>query len=197
MTIATQKRLTLEEYLTYDDGTDTRYELVAGVLVEMGAESTINIQIAVFLIQFLPLLGLGPKQVGIKQKVEVTSQHGVSAREPDLILHSEASALAIDGAKESCLKREDPAPLVVIEIVSPGEESSKNYRRDYQEKRAEYAARGIPEYWIIDPLRQVVLVLTLMGEVYQTTGFTGNQPIVSPTFSSLNLTAEQVLNAGR
>ena len=29
------KLLTLEEYLVYDDGTDTRYELVDGELVEM------------------------------------------------------------------------------------------------------------------------------------------------------------------
>jgi Uma2 family endonuclease len=197
MTIAITKRLTLEEYLTYDDGTDARYELVDGVLVEMGAESTINIQIAVFLIQFFPLLGLGPKQVGIKQKVEVISQSSVSAREPDLILHSEASALAIEGAKESCLKRADPEPLVVIEIVSPGEESSKNYQRDYQEKRAEYAARGIPEYWIVDPIRQVVLVLVLKGNAYQGQSFAGPMPIISPTFPSLNLTAEQVLRAGK
>ena len=39
MTIATNQRLTLEEYLSYDDGTDTRHELVDGVLVAMGAES--------------------------------------------------------------------------------------------------------------------------------------------------------------
>jgi Uma2 family endonuclease len=34
----TNRRMTLEEYLSYDDGTSTRYELV-GVLVEMGAET--------------------------------------------------------------------------------------------------------------------------------------------------------------
>jgi|GEM_PF-2111478 len=32
MTVTTQ-RITFEEYLTYDDGTDTRYELVDGELV--------------------------------------------------------------------------------------------------------------------------------------------------------------------
>ncbi len=36
MAIATQKKMTLEEYLAYTDGTDYRYELVDGVLVEMG-----------------------------------------------------------------------------------------------------------------------------------------------------------------
>ncbi|HAA32609.1 MAG TPA: hypothetical protein DCE56_38985, partial [Cyanobacteria bacterium UBA8553] len=35
MTITSQK-MTLEEYLNYDDGTDTRYELVNGELVDLG-----------------------------------------------------------------------------------------------------------------------------------------------------------------
>lgn len=35
----TSNRLTFEEFLAYDDGTDTRYELVNGVLVEMPTES--------------------------------------------------------------------------------------------------------------------------------------------------------------
>ena len=49
MTIATQK-LTLEEYLVYDDGTDTRYELVDGELVAMPPESDRNNLIALYLL---------------------------------------------------------------------------------------------------------------------------------------------------
>ena len=45
MNLATRQRMTLEEYLKYDDGTDIRYELVDGVLVEMGAEQQFQIQI--------------------------------------------------------------------------------------------------------------------------------------------------------
>lgn len=46
--------LTLEEYLTYDDGTENRYELVDGLLVAMGAESELNVLISSFLFaQFL------------------------------------------------------------------------------------------------------------------------------------------------
>lgn len=33
------KRLTFEEYLAYDDGTDTRYELVNGELIPMSLGS--------------------------------------------------------------------------------------------------------------------------------------------------------------
>jgi Uma2 family endonuclease len=36
------KKLTLEEYLAHDDGTDRRYELVDGVLVEMPPETGRN-----------------------------------------------------------------------------------------------------------------------------------------------------------
>jgi Uma2 family endonuclease len=53
------KKLTLEEYLAYDDGTDTRYELVDGELVEMSPESNRNNRIALYLLsEFLKLLPL-------------------------------------------------------------------------------------------------------------------------------------------
>jgi hypothetical protein len=45
MTTIINQGMTLEEHLNYDDGTDTRYELVDGVLVAVGAENPINPQI--------------------------------------------------------------------------------------------------------------------------------------------------------
>lgn len=39
-TAATQKLLTMEEYLAYDDGTDTRYELVDGKLDKLPRRMT-------------------------------------------------------------------------------------------------------------------------------------------------------------
>lgn len=50
---------------------------------------------------------------------------------------------------------------LVVEIVSP---TGRN--RDIVDKRAEYAATGIPEYWIIDPDDETVTVLALNGDVY-------------------------------
>jgi Uma2 family endonuclease len=196
MTVATTKRMTLEEYLTYDDGTDTRYELVDGVLVEMTTESTINTRIAVFLIKCFLRMGWDDDRLGIKQAIAVNSTE-VTAREPDLIIHSAESARAIDGLPHAIVRAKSPAPLIVIEVVSPGKPGSENYDRDYVEKRREYAERTIPEYWIIDPQRQVVVVLTLQGQVYQEQQFTGQMAIVSPTIPELALTAEQILNAGK
>jgi Uma2 family endonuclease len=196
MTVTTPQRLSLEEYLTYDDGTDTRYELVDGVLVEMVTESTINTQIAGFLHGFFILIGLPSYLIGFKQKLEVKSPHS-SARDPDLIIHTDASEAAINGLREACLKRNAPNPLLVIEIASPGPESSENYQRDYVQKPVEYAARGIGEYWLIDPARSVVLIGTLTGSAYQYQTFTGPQLLQSAAFPAMSLTAEQVLTAGR
>lgn len=93
---------------------------------------------------------------------------------------------------------------IVVEIVSPGKPGEEHYDRHYIDKRQEYAERGIPEYWIIAPSRQVVLVLTLPEKSYQEQHFTGEMAILqrrrfanaSPTFLHLNLTADRVLNAG-
>jgi Uma2 family endonuclease len=141
-----QPRMTLEEFLHYDDGTDRRYELVDGVLVEMGAESRINLLIAIFLIQYFPLLGLAADRLGIKERIQVRSQ-SVTARDPDLMIHSQESSTALEGRAESCLKLSDPNPLIVVEVVSPGDATKPNYKRDYEEKPKEYADRGILELW--------------------------------------------------
>jgi Uma2 family endonuclease len=197
MTVATIKRMSLEEYLSYDDGTETRYELVDGVLVPMGAESPINTWIAGFLFEVFLRMGIPSYRIGFKHLIQVDSVY-VTARDPDLIVHTEASATAFDdGRKEACLRLNEPNPLIVIEVVSPGTESTDNYKRDYERKPKEYAARGILEMWQIDPDRAWVKVGILVDGAYEFRDFTGNSVIVSPTFPGLSLTAVQVLTAGR
>jgi Uma2 family endonuclease len=201
------RRLRLEEYLIYDDGTDTRYELVDGVLVEVITESTLNISIAIFLIQTFFGMGVNHRRLGIKQTIQTkrdcvrdsapdSAPDSATVREPDLILHSEGSIRALEGLMQACLKLNEPNPLIVVEVVSPGELGTDNYDRDYKHKPSEYAARGIPEYWLIDPARQVVLIHTLAGREYQATRYIGTQTIASATFPALTLTAVQLLTAG-
>lgn len=54
---------------------------------------------------------------------------------------------------------------LVIEVVSPGGET-----RDYFDKRSDYADAKIPEYWIVDPAKQEVLVLRLAPLEYDVGG---------------------------
>jgi len=194
-TNATSKQLTLAEYLTYDDGTDVRYELVDGVLVEMGAEYPINNTIVSFLFAVFLGMEMPHYRLAIGHQIVVSSAKA-TARQPDLVVHSEASAAAILSGSR-LLMLDMPVPMLVVEVVSSSDTEPKSRDRDYKEKRAEYAARQIPEYWIIDPIAAVVVVLTLEGEQYRESSFTGTQRIVSPSFPSFNLMAEQVLKAGR
>ncbi|MCY7274041.1 MAG: Uma2 family endonuclease [Phormidesmis sp. CAN_BIN44] len=194
MTQAKPRFRTIEEYLDYDDGTDTRYELVNGELVEMGAESPLNTAIAVFLIGFFLQSGIPATRIGIKHLISVSSSK-VTARDPDLMIHSDASYAAIAGTTQAIVKAEMPNPLLVIEVVLPGKPGEQNYDRDYVDKPREYAARGIPEFWQVDPDRAVVTVLSLKDGAYQSREFRGGNRVISPTFSNLQLTAEQILRA--
>jgi Uma2 family endonuclease len=186
----------LEDYLAYDDGTDACYELVDGVLVEMGNESKLNIQIAMFLAFHFGTLGLPHYLISLKTELVVPSRK-VTARYPDLVILTDELEALLKDEYRYIIKPEMPAPALVVEVVSPGQPGEENYDRDYVTKRREYAERGIPEYWIIDPQRQVVWVLVLQGLIYQEQQFTGTQKIVSPAFADVNLTADQVLRAGK
>ena len=85
-----------------------------------------------------------------------------------------------------------PPPALVIEVVSPKQEN-----RDYRHKRTEYAARHIPEYWIVDPIAAKVTVLEWVDGLYEERLYQGSDRLVSPLLPNLELTAAQILNAGR
>ena len=202
MTIATdgrpttvQQRMTLEEYLDYDDGTDTRYELEDGVLVDMSGENPLNPCIAVMLLFLFSRLGIAEQLLAIGHQIEVRSSYA-TCRQPDLVVHTAESDAAILGG-EKVLKLGTPAPLLVVEVASSTLTDGRSRKRDYEHKPREYADRGISEMWIIDPDRSWVQVGTLTDGAYQFETFTGEQSIKSPTFPALNLTAVRVLTAGR
>ena len=56
---------------------------------------------------------------------------------------------------------------LAMEVVSEGKE---NRDRDLVKKRKLYAQAGIREFWLVDPLEQVISVLTLVDGEYQTAG---------------------------
>jgi Uma2 family endonuclease len=56
---------------------------------------------------------------------------------------------------------------LAVEIVSLGPEARK---RDYEDKRIDYAKAGVSEYWIVDPQEKRITVLTLDGDHYSEHG---------------------------
>lgn len=192
---ATTQRLTFEEYLTYDDGTDNRYELVDGELVSMSLGTGKHGSITEFLHeQFRVQIKQSTLPWTCKQMtVGVRSPRGRSwdtSRIPDVtvLLLEQWEAMA---DREAVINLNEPPPLLVVEVVSPSTKTD-----DYRSKRSEYGLLEIAEYWIVDPTAQSITLCILDHEFYDATEFQGDERVVSPTFPDLVLTAAQVL-AGR
>jgi len=193
MTVAI-KKLTFEEYLKYDDGTDTRYELVNGELVPMSLGTGLHGAIAKFLERAFDdeITRTSHEWTAQKFSVGVRSPRGGrwdTSRVPDVtVLPIEQwEALA---NREAVIELASPPPILVVEVVS---ESTKT--ADYRSKRSEYAVLNIPEYWIVDPLSEVVTVCTLVEGFYDAVQFRDGERIFCCTFPELELTAAQVLAA--
>ncbi|HIK07067.1 MAG TPA: Uma2 family endonuclease [Trichormus sp. M33_DOE_039] len=188
----TVKKLNLDEYLAYDDGTDTKYELVDGELVTMPPESDRNNLISLYLLsQFLKFVPI--QLIRHKDTELVVTGSRTRVRLPDLMILTQELFEAI-ALRRATITPDMPSPAMVVEVVSPGKE---NEDRDYRYKRSEYAARGIPEYWIVDANQAKITLLTLVDGLYEETIFQGTNMIQSPTFPMLDLTATQVLTAGQ
>jgi Uma2 family endonuclease len=186
MTTTTQK-MTLEEFLAYDNGTDNLYELENGELVSMPSESEINRRIAMFLLAYLLQQGIPSYRLTMKTEVAVSGAR-VSVRLPDLLMLSEELATVLEGASRSIVLMDMPPPLLAIEVVSPNQE-----KRDYRYKRSEYAARGIVEYWIVDPIQQQITILELVEGFYEEKVYRGRDRLDSPLLAQIDLTVDQVL----
>ncbi|QLE51988.1 Uma2 family endonuclease [Nostoc sp. C057] len=201
---ALRKVVTFDEFVAkYPDNTGKRYELHDGVIVEMPQPTGDHEQIIVFLVQKLILeysrINL---PYGIPKTVLVKPLESESAYSPDvLILNLPNLVNEPLWKKESTVSQAESISLV-IEVVS------SNWRDDYLKKAADYEAVGISEYWIVDyaalggrrfignPKQATVSLYTLIEGEYQVNQFRGSDRIISPTFPELNLTAEQIFQAG-
>jgi Uma2 family endonuclease len=193
MTVAKAPQFrSFEAYLAADPSElpEGRFEYWDGDLVELMPESIFNDGLANHLMVLLVAAGISVDLIR-PHSCEVAVPGRPRTRLPDLVLLEEIHLTLL--AKRATITGDMPPPPLVVEVVSPGNETSANYKRDYQAKPKQYADRGIPELWLIDPDRAVVKVGTLAGAMYQFRDFTGKQIILSPTCTGLNLTAAQVL----
>ena len=144
---------TEEQYLRLTDQTNRFIEFTEGYVEVLPMPTRKHQAISRYL--FLPLLAfvqrLGGTVFYAPLRVRVAPGR---FREPDLVLlldvhdprNQNAFWLGAD---------------LVVEIVSPD-----HVERDTVLKRADYAAAGIPEYWIVNPEEETITVLTLEGGTY-------------------------------
>jgi Uma2 family endonuclease len=136
-------RVTWEEFLAWCDE-DTRAEWVDGRVIVMSPSSTEHIQVIFFLsrllIEFVEARDLG--EIYLFEYL-MRLETRPSGRVPDIAFIAREH---LDRAGATYLN--GPADLVV-EVVSPDSDA-----RDHGDKFVEYEAAGVPEYWLIDPIRR-------------------------------------------
>ncbi len=189
MTITQTQRLSLAEYLTFSDGTDTHYELVDGELVPMALGTGKHGQIIDSTYQVLrqKIAEMAIPWAVIQGQVGVRVPRGLglaTVRIPDLVVMKSTDWQFLQD-KPAVIDFDLEPPLLVIEVVSP---STRNV--DYRTKRTEYAGRDIPEYWIIDPVEHKISVLVNTDGWYDLQEFGLEQLIISPIFGEIQISVD-------
>lgn len=106
-------------------------------------------------------------------------------REPDVLFISSANAARLRN------EYAEGADLV-MEVVN------SNRQHDLVRKRHEYALAGIPEYWIVDPERETITVLTLDGDHYAEHGvFARGDTAVSKLLPGFGVSVDETFDAGK
>jgi len=185
-----ERLLTFQEYLEYEGEPGVRYELVKGQLIPMGASTHLHTNICKFLIykfqryfasQNLDLVA-NALATGVRTE-ENTS------RIPDVVVFSQTIWQKVRHRLGAGVLNFEDKPILVVEVVS------SNRKDDYVIKRNEYEVAQIPEYWIVDPKKKLVRVLTHPNheEGYSSVDFTEEMTIVSSQFQNLALSVKELL----
>ena len=201
---AEPKLYSFDEFISwYPESSEVRYELHDGVIIEMpkprGKHSTLTGYLIEQLLIVIRQMGKGGIWTIPRESI-VKPQRQRSGYEPDIIvLDREVIGAESRWESESIIQNSNSVKLIV-EVVST------NWRDDYYNKLRDYEEMGIKEYWIVDyaalgarkfignPKQPTFFVCHLVDGEYQMNPFTGNKPIVSPTFSQFNLSPQQIFN---
>jgi Uma2 family endonuclease len=190
MTPTSAKTLTFGEYRFYQGEPDVRYELFRGQLIPMATPTGLHIRICNFLVyQFQRYFATANLSLVATTSIGVRTEED-SSRIPDVVVCTQSLWEQVCARPGAGVLDFNEAPLLVVEVASD------NWREDYIRKRAEYALIDIPEYWIVDPKKERVWILTNpeSEDGYDRTEFRQSQNIISVQFSELVLSVEQILS---
>jgi Uma2 family endonuclease len=179
------------------------YELHNGVIIEMPQPVGKHEQVKGFLsIEIAFLVKLAKLPYFLPSNAFLKLPDADSAYLPDVLIVKTANLVNEPLWEKQSTIIQGASIVIAIEVVST------NWRDDYFIKAKDYEEMGIPEYWTVDylgiggrrfignPKQPTILVHELIDGEYQVTAFRGDDRVISPTFPELNLTANQIFEAG-
>ena len=140
MTQAKTKPLTFAEFLERNDTDGIRYDLLAdGSLVAVPSEAEINSAIVMMLLEkLMPFIQLRLAKIGVLELEVNPVGDDKRNRRPDLAILEPAHLTIESLKKRTALFLGSLPPRFVVEVVSPGNPDTDNYKRDYVWKRHQY-----------------------------------------------------------
>jgi Uma2 family endonuclease len=198
------KLVTFDEFVAwYPESSPHCYELHNGVIVEMPNPTGDHSDVTGFISLKLAVeIDRRELPYSIPGGYLLKTVRNESGYKPDvLVLDPAALVNESRWKKESVITRGSSVQLAV-EVVST------NWRDDYFFKASDYEEMGIPEYWIVDylglggrkfignPKQPTLSLCQLVDGEYQVKQFRGDDKVESLAFPELNLTAEQIFQAG-
>jgi Uma2 family endonuclease len=173
-----------DDYLWLTDHTRCLVEFTDGHVEVLPMPTDAHQRIVLFLYRalyaFLTVLGAGIILVAPLRLRVRTGRY----RESDLLL-------LLSAADPRRSNRYWTGADLVLEVVSPDDP-----QRDLVRKRREYARAGIPEYWIVNPATEQILVLRLAETTYVEHGvFTRGMQATSALLEDFTVAVAAVLDA--
>ncbi|MEC4892964.1 MAG: Uma2 family endonuclease [Oscillatoria sp. PMC 1051.18] len=187
--VTAKETLTFEEYRFYQPESDLKYELFRGHLLPMPIPTALHSSICQYLVyKFQHYFATTNLDLVAKTDIGVRTEVDTS-RIPDVIVCSSSLWSKILNRPGSGIFDFEEIPNLVVEVTS------ENWREDYIRKRAEYALVNIPEYWIVDPKKEQIWVLSHPEgeEGYDRQSYTRGQNFPSEQFPDLILSVDTLL----
>ena len=176
-------RWTDEAYLAFTDGENWLLELTDGVIEILPMPTWQHQRISAWLFDAFRAY-VGPTGGAVAYSALRLQVRPGKFREPDLLVLR-------DAADPRAENRFWHGADLVVEIVSPG-----GARRDLAEKRLDYAVARVPEYWIVDPRQQRIIVLGLNEDAYTEIGiFARGTVAASRLLSGFDVQVDELFDA--
>ena len=176
--VRSDKHYTYEDYLKLDD--DQEYEVIGGKLIVVPKPRLYHQKIADDILTEIKVF-LRQNSIGIAYS-NVDVVFGKQVVSPDIIfISNERLSIATETNVQG-------APDLVVEVLSP---STKKY--DRKEKWKLYYENGVKEYWIFDPLTQLVETFISGAKDWERAGIYDDEDILtSPLLPGLAIELKKV-----
>lgn len=146
MSIATETRMTVDDFLVWAEGRPGKYELYEGVVYAMGAERAAHAKVK-FAVQ--TALAAGIRGAGLACHM---LPDGMTVRIDQLTAH-EPDALVYCGSEVPGSEVEIPNPVIVVEVLSP----STRYIDASRKLAGYFRVPSVAHYLIVDPDRPLII----------------------------------------